>query len=555
MSTDVKLTGRLGACYRVMWDQNSYYNPPISPERVAQAHLGFFAGRPVDAYVGALGCNAGYTVGWATKVTNAEFWVDRLKQGAFGSSVKDIQLWRHAENFRQLWEDGHDPIGIEVAESQRIGVDHWLRLSMNDWHHWGDDSSQTNLMSSHFYDEHPEYLIGDDGITAPGGGDGWSGHLAKVLPYFQDWMHAEVRALRRDIAVEACTRYDVAGFLYDFMRCPGYFKYGREDEGRPIMTEFIRETRRAFDAIEKRRKRWLCLGVRVPATIDGCLRLGLDVSTWIEEGRVDLVIPSCFFAQDLEEDSNEWVALAQDTPVHIYPAIEEGYQAGHTSGFRRWYFDSPIMTPMTNEMIRGLAARHLQRGVQGLYVFNFFGVGVTYDYDNREAVDDIGNPIRLQHKDKTYALTRSGDSFPNCLRTEFQIPAPVTAETKTFTIDVVDDLAPVLGRLRAVELLLHLNYLTIADSVAVAVNGVDLNCANPMVPGGYEPTYDSWLRYDLLHQQLPVRGVNKIQVRRAKRNTSLDGRIDIELADVELRVMYDYPDGTCRRPPGWGPPA
>ena len=41
---------RMQKRYRVLWDQNSgqagYYNPPLSPERVAQGHFGFFAGRP-----------------------------------------------------------------------------------------------------------------------------------------------------------------------------------------------------------------------------------------------------------------------------------------------------------------------------------------------------------------------------------------------------------------------------------------------------------------------------------------------------------------------------
>jgi len=48
-----KPPGRLGKTYRIMWDQNSgqesYYNPPMSPEKVAQAHFGFFEGTPVDS--------------------------------------------------------------------------------------------------------------------------------------------------------------------------------------------------------------------------------------------------------------------------------------------------------------------------------------------------------------------------------------------------------------------------------------------------------------------------------------------------------------------------
>lgn len=116
---------RLDKRYRVMWDQNAgqtgFYNPPMSPERVAQAHFGFFAGRPVDAYVGAPGCNAGYNLSWPTEVENAEFIVDRLNRGG---RIGSVQLWRHAENLRRLWEDGHDPVGLEVAEAKRLGIDH-----------------------------------------------------------------------------------------------------------------------------------------------------------------------------------------------------------------------------------------------------------------------------------------------------------------------------------------------------------------------------------------------------------------------------------------------
>ena len=136
------------------------------------------AGRPVDAYVGAPGCNAGYTLAWPTEVANAEFMVDRLNSGA---TIGSVQLWRHAENLRRLWEDGHDPVALEVAEAQRLGIDHWIRLSMNDWHHWGADGAETNLQTSRFYDRHPEYLIGAEGAQ------GWSGSLAEVLPFFQDF--------------------------------------------------------------------------------------------------------------------------------------------------------------------------------------------------------------------------------------------------------------------------------------------------------------------------------------------------------------------------------
>lgn len=66
-----KPAGRLGKSYRIMWDQNhgheSIYNPPISCEKIAQGHFGYFEGTPVDAYVCAIGPDCGYAVSYPTK--------------------------------------------------------------------------------------------------------------------------------------------------------------------------------------------------------------------------------------------------------------------------------------------------------------------------------------------------------------------------------------------------------------------------------------------------------------------------------------------------------
>ena len=87
-----KPKGRLGKSYRIMWDQNSglecYYNAPMSPEKVAQAHFGFFEGTPVDAHVGAPGMNAGWNMAYPTKVKGMECFVDRLNDPS-------VKVWRH----------------------------------------------------------------------------------------------------------------------------------------------------------------------------------------------------------------------------------------------------------------------------------------------------------------------------------------------------------------------------------------------------------------------------------------------------------------------------
>ena len=525
--------------YRVMWDQNTgqeqYYHPPISAERIAQAHFGFFEGQPVDAYVGAMGSNAGFTVGWPTEVANAEFIVDRLLAG---KHVGSLNLWRHAEHLRLAFKAGIDPEQVKIEEARRLGIDFWFRLAMNDWHHYDPDWDNANLWSGDFFAEHPEFLIGDEGAR------GWPEDLWRVLRFFQDFAHEEVRVLRRDLAIEACDRYDVDGILFDFMRCPGYFKRGAEDAGAALMTQLMQETRAGMDALAERRGRPIRFGARVPSTIGGSERLGLEVRTWIRDGLVDTIVPSSFFAQDTEADVGEWADLVGGTGVQLYPAVEEGYSAGHTGDFRRWYFKPPVMTPLSNDMLRALAARHWSRGCDGIYAFNFFGTTWTYNYDNRGAVDDIGDPVRLRHKDKTYLVMRSGESFPNCLESERQLPVVLGSAPRTLTIDVADDTRTSADRLTACRLRLHVENVTNYDEVEVALNGDVLACANPMNAGQYTaPTMDQiWLEYDLI-DHLPTRGVNEVSLRMVKRNERLSAEFAISVEDVELEVRYEYPNG------------
>ena len=103
-----------------MWDQNhpyqSHYNPPMTPETVAQAHFGFLAGTPVDAYVCALGPDAGYVTAFKSQRTQMEFLVERYERGAV---LGDVRYWRHAENLKQSLAQGIDPVAHRLEEHTR----------------------------------------------------------------------------------------------------------------------------------------------------------------------------------------------------------------------------------------------------------------------------------------------------------------------------------------------------------------------------------------------------------------------------------------------------
>ena len=150
-------------------------------------------------------------------------------------------------------------------------------------------------------------------------------------------------------------------------------------------------------------------------------------------------------------------------------------------------------------------------------------------------------------------VTRSNESFPNCLETKRQIPCPVSSDSKTITIDVADDLPGAAQRLRNVRLWLHLDNVSIEDLLEVSLNGAILECGNPMEPDGYDPTSDKWFFYDL-KDCLPVHGTNNFGVRMASRNERLvqDG-IVVQLSDMELWIEYEYPNGRWIRPRGYSP--
>jgi hypothetical protein len=538
----VQTRGRLKRNYRIMWCDDSGagasgYNPPITPEALLQISFGGLEGTPVDAYVATVGPCAGYTLSYPTEVPGMEFIVDRLEAGAI---IGESAQWRMAENLRHLWALNCDPFALQIGEARRLGMDYWLQLRMNDWHHVDAQGQVYRLIGSKFYEENPQYLIGWEGTQ------GWPETLRNSMAWFQDFAHAPVRTLRLDVVVEACQRYDVDGFEYDFMRCPGFFKFGQEQANAALMTQLLRDTRAALDRIGLEKGKTLGLSVRVPNTIAGALRLGLDVPTWIEEELVDIVVPSTFFAADTGEDVTEWAELTCDTPVFINPAIEEGYSAGYTHGFAGVpYFQlkTPVMLPLTRPMISAIAARHLDSGADGLYVFNWGGTMGTYNCDHRLALDDIGDSQRLKFKDKRYVLMRRSDSFPNCLPTDRVLPAILAEVPLQLEIDIKDEVQQYAARVQRIRLLLLFRELTIADQVEVRLNGEILDCDNPLRAGDSAPsTPASWQMYDL-RDHLPQVGKNEISIHLTKANEDFRRQVPLEITDVELEIDYRFPNG------------
>jgi hypothetical protein len=513
--------------YRLIWNDDGgelgCYPPPVGVDKLKKIIHDRFEGTAVDAFFCALAPCAGYTTAYPTRLKDMDFIIDKYNSGA---RLGGIMGWQYAENLQDLMQQKVDWIEFQMNQARQLGMDFWLHLRMNDWHHSDDNMGEKiNLLAGRFYVEHHEFLIGKEAVK-----DLSCRPLQDCMAWFQDYAHQEVRQHRLSVLEEAAERYDIDGFQYDFMRCPGYFKPGQEQAGMPKMTEFIRESRSTLDRIGKNKGKRLGFSVRVPNTISGSEKLGLDIQKWIREGLVDLVVPSTFYHVDPEEDMAEWMNLTKNTSVGIYPAIEAAYSANHTGGVVRCAYSPPVMLPITNEMSCAIAARHYRNKVDGLYLFN---------WTRTPALLVIGDKKKLACSNKTYVLMRRDDLFPNCLPLR-QIPIRLSEQPSKVVLTIADDLLKYRQRLSGVKMWVHYTNLTNRDKIEVKVNGTGISRFTSKGLVGeelYTGMFENWLIYDLM-EHLPITGSNEIEFRIGYREPRVAVELPIEVVDLELRIEY-----------------
>jgi hypothetical protein len=210
-----------------------------------------------------------------------------------------------------------------------------------------------------------------------------------------------------------------------------------------------------------------------------------------------------------------------------------------------------MMNGLTTDQVRGLAARHHASGVDGIYVFNWFGSALTYGPAHdlpRQLLDDIASAERLRYRDKTFALSRSHEGFPNCLPIERQIPCRITSDTTTLIFDVADDPAAAGQILRSCRLLFHINNMSVADGLEVRLNGVELPLVNPIPSGERWGTAGQWQIYDLV-AQLPRVGANTVTVKATRINDRAADELPLTIEDAEIEIRYEWPTGAVAHGP------
>ncbi len=248
-------------------------------------------------------------------------------------------------NALAVYEQGVDYPARMVERCRHDGISPWISLRMNDCHY--------NHISDHpfhgsFWRKNPQFAR-----------QNCPGYFATCL----DYAHQEVRQYFMSLIDEALERFDMDGLELDFMRECYLFSAGKEAEGRPILTEWMREVRKHVNAAAVKRGHAIQLGVRVPSRPEVSLALGLDAVGWAKEGIVDvLVVTPRWTTIEFDMPLEKWREMLGSAPVTLAGGLEIRYQPA----------PGGPASIVSAELAAGAAIEVLSRGADVVYLFNYF---------------------------------------------------------------------------------------------------------------------------------------------------------------------------------------
>jgi len=273
---------------------------------------------------------------------------------------------------------------VMIDAAREANMEIFASLRMNDIHDaWAAELTyplkvqRPDLLigEQHWPAGHPYLLEGEK--PAARGGYPESAVLRAFWSAF-DYAKPEVRQHRLEFIAQICRNYDFDGFELDYFRHPLFFKLGEEEENLDTMTEFVRRVSHLLNEIGQERGRRYVLAIRVPDSPAMARRTGLDAEQWLKEGLLDMLVVGggyMAYAGRLKE----FVDMAHRYGIPAYPCIN--------------HFQDPIK-------MRSYASNFWALGADGVYVFNFGGVGEGSEHE--ACLNQMYNPDVLLGLDKQY---------------------------------------------------------------------------------------------------------------------------------------------------------
>ncbi len=254
------------------------------------------------------------------------------------------------QRFLPMLERGTTPLEVLIDQCRTRGLSFIAGFRVNDDHAF--QARQQGVGIAGFIESNPDLRMKE----VPQG-DYYK--MAEPL----DFTHEPVRDFTFGVVEEVVQRFDLDG-IEMCMRDHAYFPPGTGRQRAHLMTDMFRKVRALLDDAGARKGRKLAAGVRVPATIDECADLGLDVPAWIAEGLIDYVSPQDSMYADFNLPYESWSELTRASDCMLYPALQPW-----SSNRRRARMDQ-IMLNSANT--RALAHTFYGAGADGVSIYNHF---------------------------------------------------------------------------------------------------------------------------------------------------------------------------------------
>ena len=486
------------------------YEPPMQKEQY-EAAVDELAGTPVEALMFCLG--DGRTVLHDTKV--GELW------------GHNVDKWPHLifrrahQNVKHLIDTGNDPLRVVCDRAHEKGLLFYPTLLVQQ----GTRDRSVNVRGSEFRFNNRHLEIGARG-------DIDSDHpCASCL----DFKHAEVRDERLALIQETVHRYPIDGFELQLNYQASYFHPSEIADGRAIMTDWIRRVRDLLDESGSHRE----LVIRIPADIDACYSVGLDVRHWIADGLVDVVVGETFGGPELLNHTSNLrplVEAAEGAATRVHAALHA-------------LVDSDRLHQATNEMLRAAASNYWAQGVDGFYLAYWFGFW-PYKAPFYEILREIPHADIMAPKDKTYYIPTMTGRYPEP-RLEpgltMQLPADLHVNQPVrLELPISDDLPrwDQTGRVHQVLLRFRVMNTTELDRLEFKLNGKPLpdhlrrtlNEMYRMSAPRYRTGSGYWFIFKLDRDHWPLQGRNAIEVSLTERDPDVTPQVF--LRDVEMEIQY-----------------
>jgi len=384
------------------------------------------------------------------------------------------------EGIAALWQKQRiDAFGLLVQRAQRQGLEVFGSFRMNDVHMAQMQDGQ-GPYTDRFYREHAKWRV-------PGS---WA--LNYGIP--------EVRQYRLAQLEELVRRYPLHGLELDFLRGIPYFSsdlviqselvkpetatrsipgFPRDmaEMSAPLMTAFVKDVRRMTERVSRETGRRILLSARVPSSLSGCRRVGLDPIAWHQEGCLDFLTVGYFLHLFYDLPIDEFkAALPKFT---IYGSVD--YIVGGP------YIDKYLYArDGSAEIYRGAAAALLARGADGVMLFNMYVCrgndpdpkGKDWRHDEPvEVLKDLRDLDSLEGKAKLYLVDYRFDLFD---RPFYDVKAQLPQETAP-DLPLVTRMCLGEKRVSNKKLTLRVVAERLAPEVVVRVqmNGVEQEAARP----------------------------------------------------------------------------